>query len=243
MPSNAKSRSTKRASLNWGPILAFATGLNVAFGLFYSPSTSLRHVKVLGAGSGDTIRIKQLLNRRADVATMQVDPLDVMSAVKTNPEVNRVSYKANCFGQAELKIWLKQPVARIESDDEPQLVLTGDGDVVVSSFILDDLPVLSLPEGSLDPALNIAAGWTSRALSQLAKKVQENKGDLNWVIASDSRGVIALIPSKGAMVILGGPTDLDKKFQAFQDVLKNQPNVLSTCKEINVSAPSRPTLR
>lgn len=227
--------------INWASLLGFATGVNIAVGLMTSPATSLRKVEVYGALPTDESRIRTLFSRRANAATMRLSLQQIQSELKANPDVDRAAVAVNCLGRGRVDLFLKKPIGHVKSEENPNLALMSDGSVVDSSQKLEDLAEVSLPD--TDFAFGIAGGWNLRAVAELTQWLGPSPTEEPWKIALDPEGSMSAQTGKLARIIFGTPTDLKAKFAAYQTVLKNQSNVLERNKELNVSAPSRPTVR
>jgi cell division septal protein FtsQ len=232
---------SKRKRTTWrpGPLLWLLLIANVTAGLLFSPITSVTRARVDGAKPFDQERIANILSGIQGVPCAQVSPREVESLVLSLPEVRSAELTRNLFGSALLSVRYRRPILRVRNTNN--LALTIDGVLYPANELGDDLPLLELPPGEPHVLATIAAPWRPVAVANLAIRAKESWPGEPIIIQVDTRGSVCLNIGTGR-VVLGSPTDLDKKLEVLHERLQRNPNELQEVAELNLTAPENPSV-
>src|SRR5947207_2729037 len=118
-------RKSKRRAINWGPAFGAALFANVVLGLLFSPLTSVRRIRVIGAQMHDAQRLANLAQGLRGVPFMLVPATNLESSALAPRDVYNASLAHNLFGSAVLRIGYRQPVAILV--DVPRIYLDNEG--------------------------------------------------------------------------------------------------------------------
>jgi cell division protein FtsQ len=212
---------------------------NLIAGALYSPVTSLRKVRVEGAGEFDQLRLQRLLASLKDVPCAQVNARNIESLALDLPEARSAELTRNPFGSGLLKIRYKRPVARRFNGGN--LALTADGVLYSADRLPEDLPTFNLPTDEPVPALALAANWQPARIAELAMAAREMAPQNAIRIDLNPSGVVCLNMGSGR-VVLGSTDNLEKKLQVLRERLEQNPMELSEVESLILTSPDNPSV-
>lgn len=246
MPSTGrKRRSPARRRRRWKPpplagTLWFLFGANLALGLFLSPLTATRVLRVSGAPEADRGRIQSIAQRLRNAPALTLDRARVESDVLALGDVRTVRLWTNPFGRARMALEPYQAVAVMAQADGQ--CLSPEGDVFPCAKPPTDVPRVSLPPGALKPRAAFFGAWPAEAVATLSQKVASELPKGRWTVAVDGRGVLSFQAERGARVVMGSSTDLAKKIERLRRLLKEEPKLLESVRSVNLTAPDAPVV-
>jgi hypothetical protein len=243
MPSAGRKRRKPRRRWRLPPLagsLWSLFGLNLVLGLFFSPLTAVRVLRVSGATDADKGRIQTVAQRLRNVPALRVDRAAVESDVLLLGDVRSVRLWANPFGRARMALVAHRPVAQLAQVDGQ--CLSAEGDVFPCPQPPPGLPRVSLPAGAIRPRGSFFGAWPSGAVAGLCQKVASELPKGRWTVAVDGRGVLSFQAERGARVVMGSTTDLGKKIERLKRLLGEEPELLETVRSVNLTAPDAPVV-
>jgi len=235
-------RRRRRLKPNWGPILWVALFLNVAAGLWFSPVTSVRRVRVEGAELWDRGRIVASIQTLRSVPALNMNPRRLETVLGEHSAVKTVDFRRSMFGSARLQLDYRTPVARIADTD--RLVLDGEGVLFRTGRNLPQaLPEIKLHSSALKPALAIAGAWPAPRIAELLAMIPPAIPSEGLQLEVDSEGAVCLNMKQAARIELGGVDRLEEKLRALEGLLEDNPKLLQEVELLNIVEPTRPATR
>ncbi len=240
MPS--KRRPTRRKRTNdWLPVLWIALGANVALGLLFSPLTKGRIVRTEGADEIAKPYIARAIKTIHGVPAAQLNKYSIESKVMLCDAVQDVTYTQNLFGRGLMKVKMRTPVARLESNEEGRSVFLDAEGSVFRGVSDEALPILKLPVRFASPTLSIAAQWQSERIAKMCEYLATNLRETPISVEVTERGVIQLRSiDGGALVVLGSSDRWDKKVATLSQMLAQEPDLWKRYSEVNLTDPGNP---
>ncbi len=234
-------KSLPRVDIQWVPVLWFALILNTAAGLWFSPITALRKVRVVGALANDEGRIRAILERQRGIPFAKVSVPAVESWVLERPDSRSASLSGNIIGSGVLTVGYRRAVARFAGTRT--LALSVDGVIYPSTEDLNRLPSIVLPDNGLPLSMGLVAPWPA---TKIAKVAIEAPGIMRAATRTESlqikfieSGDVCLNGGSGT-VRLGSSENLDKKLSVLQNRLSRNPLELDQVKRLVLVVPERP---
>jgi len=215
--------------------------LNVSAGLLFSPLTSANRVRVVGARPADYSQISAEIQQFRRQPCLVADRQTLEWKVGLISDIRSVDYALNLFGRGLMKIEYRVPVAEVQGSTGHYL--DAEGNLFPSQSIVEGLPVVALPEASKVPSASIVAGWDGERLAKLARNLPIAIPQVRWRIELDDRSVIFLTGNDLPKIVLGRPDDLEKKIDRLASILRDQPGLAKSAKEINLTAPDMPVAK
>ena len=246
MPSRPRRTRKKRRKIwdphkDWSPGLWGALGLNLLLGLTLSPVTALQRVRVVGAAGYDQARIRRILGTLLGRPSLRTDRDQVQSAMLENLAVEDADFRTNLFGRGVLRLSYKRPVAALAGQDRTYLSSRG------AAFSCPDAPVLHI---SVEPpvavgAVNLAAfgAWRSGLAARMCENISGRLPDRVWRLVVSNSGFVTLVPDAGGTVEFGSFDDMDRKIQALDKALSDNPALLAHVRVLNLLSPDAPVVR
>lgn len=239
MPRRRRGRFSFTAFL-WAALVG-----NVAAGLWFSPITAPRKVRVDGTPASLQGNVRAILASMRGVPCVRVDARAIETKVQALPGIRTANLTRNVFGNAVLRIETYRPIARLAGD--AGLYLSEDGVVFRSREEYGPMPSLAPPEGFGQPNFTLAQSWSSQRAAQMLAKAQ-NAGILGpesgqgLKLSISSGGTAWMDTPFGARIEFGTTERLDEKFAKLTELLKQSPELLSENSSVRLIAPNRPMI-
>lgn len=233
-------RKSKRKAINWGPAIGAALGANVVLGLLFSPLTSVRHIRIVGAQPHDAQRLAALAQGLRGVPFMLVPTTRIEGAVMASRDVYNASLAHNLFGSAVLRIGYRRPVAALA--DAPHIYLDNEGVLFGSPENSAGVRQLGLDPVYLEPTVALTLPWPSTLVADLCTKLNSFDQLKDAVVHVDKTGRLWLSEDKAGKVDLGGPEQLDEKLRKLKHLLDDDPQLLTRLQSLTLIDPSHPAL-
>lgn len=240
-PTKTRRRPAKRRVrrvIPWSQILWLLLVLNVTAGLLFSPLTAASRVRVVGAHEDDRERLTQEIQGIRGQPCLTADRRGLEALIGRASDMKSVEFALNLFGRGLIKMEYRQPIARIEGKNGELLDETGN--LFASNETVPDLPSLVLPAIASTPAAGLVSGWDAGRVAELCKSLKTKLPNVRWRVVLDDRSVISLTGNKMPRIVLGSTDDLEKKIDRLASIVTEQPRLLETAKEINLTAPDMP---
>lgn len=236
--SRPKRRAKVRRRPNWAPLIVLTLFLNLALAYLYSPLTSIRRVRVLGAAPYDQLRISRHLQLLGGVAAAQAPADQVESLLLANEEVQAAKIYRNPFGSALLELRLRRPVAGLAN--LRGRFLAEDGEVFSSPAEAPGLPWIVLDAGAGSLNLSLAGAYEVRRLATLCAMLRKLPSKSPWTVQVGGAGMLSLSSGAAGKVVLGSARNLDEKIRVLARILGEKPQILESVRELNITYPSAP---
>ncbi len=227
--------------VDWGPVLWALLGVSLAAGMWFSPLTAPRRIRVIGAMPGEQPAISAGLQHWASVPWARVNANLIEDEAMRSPDIKSARYEGNIFGRGVLKVIYRVPVAVVGGPVKS--LLSEQGDVYLGTHNPGGLPTVVFPADSDGPTTLITTPVPTRDIAGLAKSLVASMPDINWTIQVDARSVIILLPSKGPEVVLGTSERLKEKVDKLQAILSTRPDIVRSASVINLIAPDQPVFK
>jgi cell division septal protein FtsQ len=237
----ARKSKRKQRFINWKAVLATVLVLNVLTGLMYSPLTSIRRMRVIGAQPHDIDRINELTKGLRGIPFLSVKSTKFEGAILASRDVSEAALSHNLFGSAILTLKYRQPVASVVGT--PHAYLDDQGVIFASPEPYPELRQLDLGQEYLQPGVAYTLPWPSQQVAELCTKlntVEELKGD---VVHVEATGRLTISGEKGYTVDLGGAEQIDEKLRKLERMLEEDPNLLSNVQTLSLVDPARPAIK
>ncbi len=241
-PQNRKRRKKQKRvwtpPTDWTPWLWAFFSLHLLIGLYFSPVTGARTVRVTGAPGYDQQRIRSFLMSLKDSPFMRVNRSRIQSLALDNMAVERAEYRANLFGRGVLELVYRRPVAKVAGTEG--LYLSGRGSVF---SLKGEVPVKvtvepPFPVGQRN--LSVFSSWRSGVAARMCENIGERLPEKEWRLVVSRTGFVDLVPDVGGTVEFGSFKDADLKVQALEDILRDDPGLLGRVSKLILSSPSNP---
>lgn len=236
MPSR-KRKKRKGLNLQPAPLLWLLFAINCLVGVYFSPLTSLRKVRVVNAPLEDQSRIVKIMQRAKNVPLNKLDFNGLASSIMNNTEIKDANINCNIFGRAIVRVYQRVPIARLKSSNQ---FFDTTGTLFVSSNEYGDLPEITVPKESRYPSVTLLSGWFSGRMAQLCKLLAAQVPNNQWNIEVNDRGVISLKASSGANVVMGSSDSLPQKIEKLGNLLAERPQLLKELRQLNLTDPESP---
>lgn len=231
----------RKRRLNWTPVLWLLVLANIAAGLWLSPVTAVRKLRIEGARADDRPRLEGLAQALKALPIVTVSSREFESRVLGSEAVRSADFRRTPFGSASLVLIYRRPVAQIEG--ATNAYLCAEGAIFRSNLRYGKLPSVKLHVTALRPTLTAVGAAPFRAIAQIVELAQQKLSEKPFVVDVDSEGAVCLNISQAATVVLGSADRLDEKFRALEGLLAERPNMLQEVVELNLTEPSRPVVR
>ncbi len=210
----------------------------VGVSLYYSPSTALRKVTIVGAQVPYHPYIRTSIKKVAGVPALQISSIAMEGKILATSAVESAKFSRNVFGRAKLLISYRTPVAQFESNKE--LFLDKSGTVFRSLSPVSNLPQIDLYEGGLRSTLTQTGLWPSRRIAWLAKESKKYDFGMRSVIEVQASGAVSLITNSRVTIRLGSSYDFESKLETLDRLIGESPDIWKRVKAINLVVPERP---
>ncbi len=242
-PQNSKKRRKKQKRVwtpptDWTPWLWGVFALHLVIGLYFSPVTGMRTVRVTGSPGGDQKRIASFIKQFKGSPFLRVNRAGIQTLAMENLAVERAEYRANLFGRGVLELTYKRPVAKIVGSEG--LYLSGRGSVfpILGAVPLKVTiePPFPLGEGNL----SVFSSWRSGVAAWMCENIGERLPEKEWRLVVSRTGFVSLVPGSGGIVEFGSFEDAEKKVNALVAVLRDDPKLLDEVRKLVLTSPSNP---
>jgi hypothetical protein len=206
---------------DWTPWLWGFLAVHTLIGLYLSPVTGARTIRVTGAPGYDRERIGQFLSGFKDTPFLRVNRSKIQSLAMENLAMERAEYRANPFGRGVLELTYKRPVARVAGTEG--LYLSGRGSVFSLSGEVPVRVTVEPPFPVGQRNLSVFSSWRSGVAAQMCENIGERLPESEW-----------------RLVEFGSFKDAELKVQALEDILKDDPGLLARVSRLVLSSPSNP---
>lgn len=235
-------RRKRRIKPNWPPILWTAFVANVVAGLFLTPVTAIRKLRVEGAEAWDRPRIEAEAQRLRNLPVLPMNPRQFETSVFSHSAVRDADFRRSLFGSASLSITYRKAIAVIAGAD--RLVLDQEGTMFrTGAQISASLPSIKVHPSALRPGFAVAGAWPAPHVARLIQSLPAKIPTAGLVVEVDSEGAVCLNRDQAARIDLGGADRLEEKLRALEGLLDTNPNLLEEVEELNLVEPTRPAVR
>ena len=213
--------------------------VNVAVGVWASPLTAVRRVRVIGAPPSAQARIEQTIQTLKGRPLVRVNWTALRYRLGLSSDVLSVSVLPNIFGRAVVKVGLRAPVAKIANSE---LFLDKTGTVFTTSNEPVGLPILQPPPRAFATNTMVVGSWECGLLAQLCQILVAQMPNVEWNVAVSDLGVISLQAESGAEVVMGSSNDLPQKVEKLKTLLEEKPDLLKRVRQLNLTSPDTPAI-
>lgn len=235
-----KSKKRTRLVLRYKPIFWLLLTVVVLVGVFFSPVTSIRHVRIEGALPDDHDRLTEIVQSVRDVPCARVNAREVESRAMASSDVRTAEFSRTPFGSAVLKIAYRSPVARLMGS--PNVLLSQEGILYPSSQVTEGLPIVQLEKGGPPTLVTFAATWQPTLVAKLAVESKKIFPTGEVRIQQEDGGRMCLNVGS-ERVILGDLRELDKKLDVLRQRIASFPTELSENAALDLTSPDNPALQ
>jgi hypothetical protein len=233
-----KSKKKKRKAINWPVVIWTLFVLNVLWGLLYSPLTSIRHMRVVGAQPHDAQRIDSLAQNLRGRPFARVGAAQFESAVLGQRDVYDARLSHNLFGSALVKVTYRQPVAVLGSD--PHTYLDGQGVIFGSPEEITGVRRLDLDPAYAQPGVALTLPWPSQQVAELCIKLNSFDQLRDAAVHLDTTGRLLISREDNHAIDLGGTAQLDEKLAKLKSILEADPQLLDHVQSLSLADPTHP---
>jgi hypothetical protein len=233
-------KSKRKSVINWKPVLGTALCINVIVGLLFSPITSVRHIRIVGAQPHDTQRLNALAQGLRGVPFMVVPTTKLEGSVMASRDVYNAELNHNLFGSAVLRVQYRQPVAELV--DPPHIYLDNQGVLYGSPEAIQGVRQLGLDPEYLQPTVALTLPWPSTLVADLCVKLNSFDQLKDAVVHVDTTGRLWLSEANAGKVDLGGSDQLDEKLRKLKRLLDDDPQLLTRVRSLSLTDPTHPAL-
>jgi cell division septal protein FtsQ len=236
-------RRTKKLKrpVNWAVPLWFAFGVSLAAGMWFSPLTAPRKVRVSGVLAEDEATVRQALQSISDTPWLRVNRHSLEEKVRLTADISAASFEGNVFGRGVLKVKYHEPAAIV--DGPVPALLSTEGDIYAGKHKPAGLAHVQLPPDGDGPWSLLTNPLSARDVARLALDLKSRFPDTLWTINIDARSVIILSPSKGPRVELGTSERLEEKIDGLAKILSTRPDIVRSASLIVLTAPDQPVYK
>lgn len=230
----------RKRRIAWVSLLWIALVANIAAGLWLSPITSLRKVRVQGASEETRAQLTREIWRLNGVPVSKIDPREFESRIQRLSAIRTADFSRGLFGSAVLIIEPRRAVARIAG--ESGAFLDDTGAVFSSNLLPAGIPILVLPREAREMNLSLAETWPSASVAEICSRMTEFPQFEDSTVEIGGSGSVSLTTGLGARVFLGSTEKLDEKFSELKRLLGERPELLARIESLNLTAPALPKI-
>ncbi len=234
-------RPTRRYKVQWAGWLWLFAVLQVLLGLWLSPVTQLRKVRIEGARPDQEARLRTLIEEIRKIPAWQHDSQRLIEKILADESILKARWQQNLFGRAVLSLQLREPVAR--GPRGTNLALDARGELYLDPAADQKLPEVVLPIDATKPSLSLVGEWDGRQVAGLAVELATKVPVLAWKIVLDSENKVSLrAEGVDAPVLLGTTDRYKEKVDQLRKALERRPALLQEVAALNLSAPEQPVI-
>lgn len=230
-------RKRIRRKLRFEPILVLAVLIVFVTGILYSPITSVTKVTAVGVRPSDRPQVDAILASLEKIPWIKVNGRAVETEVQRIQGIETANYSQIIFGRGRLEVKYRTPVARVRA--EKPIGIDAKGVVFVTDALPANLPLVVRSESARELPLTVAGGYPAGSVAELAVEARKMFPKDELTIWFNGKGALCLTVGKG-LVVLGSSEDLAKKLRTLEEVLTEQPDLLTKLESLNLTEPSHP---
>lgn len=250
MPSAKRKRTLrpKRRSVNRGKqLLWFLLVANVVAGVFFSPATAVRKVRVVGVGAEHTALLDEVTAEWDSTPWVRLPLTRSRYKILQTPEFRDVRIESNPFGRALITLTPREAVAWL--DREPVMYLDSEGVLFSKSVPFDqeagfgpeiELVLSSFPT---EPSATIVQHWEGGIIANLCEKLNSALPKVAFQVQLDELGAIILRHGDGREILFGSSDRLDEKLAKLIEIAGPTGELPDDIQVLNLVEPDRPAVR
>jgi hypothetical protein len=236
----ARKSKRKPRAINWTAILWVAVCFNILLGLGFSPVTSIRRLRILGAQPHDQQRFSDLAQSLRGVPAFVVSKPKFEGAILASRDVYDAKLSRNLFGSSILRVQYRKPVAVLGG--APHVYMDEQGVIFASPEEYNGLRELDLDPEYMQPGVALTLPWPSQIVADLCIKLDtfdQLKGD---AVHLDTTGRLLISRENSCTVDLGGTEQLEIKLAKLRRLLDDDPQLLGRLQSLSLTDPTHPAL-
>ena len=237
----ARKSKRKKKALNWPAIVWTLFVANVLLGLFFSPMTSVRHVRVVGAQPHDEDRIQSLAQSLRGRPFGRVGAKEFESSVLQQRDVYEATLSHNLFGSALVKVQYRTPVATLAGF--PRTYLDADGVIFGSPEPYPGVRELDLDPEYAEPGMALTLPWPTKQVAELCTRLGSFDQLKDAAVHLDQTGRLLISREDKHTVDLGGTEQFDEKLAKLKAIFEDDPQILDRVSSLSLADPSRPATK
>lgn len=250
MPSTKRKRTLrpKRRRVNRGKqLLWFLLVANVLAGVWLSPATAVRKVRVVGVGTEHTAFLDDVTGAWESTPWVRLPVTKTRSELLKRSEFREVRIETNPFGRALITVVPREAVAWL--DVEPAMYLDTEG-VLYSRVAPFDQEAgfgpnieLNLSSAPTEPSGTIIQHWQGGIIANLCEKLNSAFPKVAFQAHVDELGAIILRHGDGREILLGSSDRLDEKLAKLIEIAGPTAELPDDIRVLNLVEPDRPAVR
>ena len=236
-----KSKRKKKTSLNWTAIVWTLFVFNLLLGLFFSPITSIRNMRIVGAQPHDQDRIQSLAQALRGRPFGRVGAKQFESDILRQRDVYSASLSHNLFGSALVRVQYRTPIAELSGF--PRTYLDADGVIFGSPEPYQGLRQLALDPEYAEPGMALTLPWPAKQVAELCTRLSSFDQLKDAAVHLDQTGRLLISREDKHTVDLGGTEQFDEKLAKLKAILEDDPQVLDRVSSLSLADPARPATK
>lgn len=234
-------KRSKRFSIAWGPTLWAAVFVQLGFGIWLSPISAVKRVRVEGAPTEIQAMLKSRIQHLKNVPLAQVRSTQMESDALGIQDLESAQYEQNVFGRGVLQVKVRRPVANFAG--KPKLMLSDRGVIFRTQRPTEDLPKIEIPNLSERTHLTAGNSWQAKTAAEWIANLPDSLRNGQATFEVKATGEVCLRSGRKATVQFGFPDKREEKFRVLSELIAQQSELLSQVRELNLVAPDRPVVR
>lgn len=215
--------------------------VNVLVGLLFSPMTSIRKLRVLGAQPHDEDRLTSLGHALQGRPFARVGVTQLESDVLRQRDVYDARLSHNLFGSAVLTLKYRRPIAELVG--APHTYLDDQGVIFGSPEPIQGLRQVALSPDYMRAGVALTLPWPSVSVAELITKLDSFDQLKNAAVHLDTTGRLLISRKDKHTVDLGGSGQLDDKLAKLRSMLEEQPQLLDRVQALSLADPMHPAFK
>jgi len=208
-----------------------------SIGLFASPLTRVKRVRIAGSEFRDHKRLEEIIRRFEPLPAMRIRREEIERLVEENAQVERSTFVHNIFGRGFLRVLYREPVASVGGN----YAVTRDGEIFPSYGKNTNLPAIESNVQVRSPILTLCDPGPFRTAARYAKKLQVIDQIPPGRLAIGEHGGISFFGG-GLVVEFGDGSRLQEKVEVLRKTLEQRPELLTVKARLNLVDPDDPML-
>jgi hypothetical protein len=236
----ASSRRRKKRAVNWLPVIIVMLAASFVLGLFYSPITAVRNLRIVGVQPHDRNRVTQLAQSLEGVPYGRVDVLAFESSVLRGRDIYDADLSHNVFGSGVLRLKYRRPIAAVQGAGLSRIYLDDRGVLFSSPEPFQGLRKLILDATFKQPILAFGQAWPCAVVSDFCLKLNSFAELSDAVVHLSANGRLTLSKENFGSVDFGGTDAIDAKLKKLRQLLDEQPDILTRVRSLTLVDPETP---